>query len=205
MVPAEAPEPCPVCKTEWAHEYDPEQASPGWWEHKGLRQDGCPFSYHLEYKAVPAYNRVVRQARRAEELEREIESARAEVRRKFDVIEGQRAEVAALRAQVERMEDAEPLMAEVSRAIAKFPTWPTDPLHAVAVVGEEHGELTKAVLQLVYEPHKTAAAEVRAEAVQLGAMVIRFLRSLDRYVYAPGVQHEQSAARSTPEGGTPNG
>ena len=32
---------------------------------------------------------------------------------------------------------------EVMRAINKFPTWPTDPLHALAVLGEEYGELTK--------------------------------------------------------------
>ena len=28
---------------------------------------------------------------------------------------------------------------ELDRAIAKFPTWPTDPLHALAVLGEEFG------------------------------------------------------------------
>jgi NTP pyrophosphatase (non-canonical NTP hydrolase) len=44
---------------------------------------------------------------------------------------------------------------EIVRAIAKFPTWPTDPLHAVAVVCEEAGELTKATLQAVYERHKS--------------------------------------------------
>ena len=36
------------------------------------------------------------------------------------------------------------VMAEVARATQKFPTWPTDPLHALAVLGEEFGELTKA-------------------------------------------------------------
>jgi NTP pyrophosphatase (non-canonical NTP hydrolase) len=47
------------------------------------------------------------------------------------------------------------ITAEVARATVKFPTWPTDPLHALAVLGEEYGELTKAMLQLTYEPHKT--------------------------------------------------
>lgn len=44
------------------------------------------------------------------------------------------------------------ILAEVSRATEKFPEWPTDPLHAVAILGEEFGELTKSVLQLAYEP-----------------------------------------------------
>src|SRR5262245_39329369 len=53
-----------------------------------------------------------------------------------------------------------PILEEVMRAVAKFPTWPTDPLHALAVLGEEFGELTKEMLQLTYEPHKTSIDEV---------------------------------------------
>ena len=82
---------------------------------------------------------------------------------------------------------------ELERAIRKFPTWPTDPLHAVAVVGEEVGELVKEVLQFTYEPHKTTWDEVRKEAVQAAAMAIRFCRSLDLYTATPGVQHLQLA------------
>jgi hypothetical protein len=81
---------------------------------------------------------------------------------------------------------------EIERAIAKFPTWPTDPLHALAVLGEEFGELTKAVLQSVYEPHKSTPADVRAEAIQTAAMALRFLHSRDRYSYQPGAQHVQA-------------
>lgn len=88
--------------------------------------------------------------------------------------------------------DAE-IYAELERAIAKFPTWPTDPLHAVAVVNEECGELNKAILQAVYEPHKSGAGEVRSEAIQAAAMAIRFVRSLDVYEYAPGNQHDQGS------------
>ncbi len=81
--------------------------------------------------------------------------------------------------------------AEISRAIAKFPTWPTDPLHAFAVVSEEFGETQKEVLQLTYEPHKSSKEAVRKEAVQLAAMSIRFLVSMDRYKYTPLAQHSQ--------------
>lgn len=42
--------------------------------------------------------------------------------------------------------DWQVVMDEVRRATQKFPTWPNDPLHAVAILGEEFGELTKAVL-----------------------------------------------------------
>lgn len=80
---------------------------------------------------------------------------------------------------------------EVARATEKFPTWPTDPLHALAVLGEEFGELTKAMLQLTYEPHKTSPAEVREEAIQTAAMAMRLVMSLDRYQYRPGDQHAQ--------------
>lgn len=83
------------------------------------------------------------------------------------------------------------IAAELERATTKFPTWPTDPLHAVAVLGEEFGELTKDVLQLTYEPHKTTRENVRKEAIQTAAMAIRFVRSLDAYIYKQSDQHQQ--------------
>jgi NTP pyrophosphatase (non-canonical NTP hydrolase) len=81
--------------------------------------------------------------------------------------------------------------AEVSKATAKFPTWPTDPLHALAVLGEEFGELTKAMLQHTYEPHKATAEDVREEAIQTAAMAVRVLMSLRVYQYKRGEQHGQ--------------
>ncbi|MEJ1438485.1 MAG: hypothetical protein RPU61_14450 [Candidatus Sedimenticola sp. (ex Thyasira tokunagai)] len=88
-------------------------------------------------------------------------------------------------------ETAKEVMEELDRATTKFPTWPTDPLHALAVLGEEYGELNKAMLQLTYEPHKTNAADVREEAIQTAAMALRLAMSLDQYEYKPGVQHSQ--------------
>ena len=84
------------------------------------------------------------------------------------------------------------VLAELARATAKFSTWPTDPLHALAVLGEEYGELTKAMLQLTYEPNKTHAAAVRDEAIQTAATALRLAMSLDRYEYRPGEQHSQA-------------
>lgn len=85
------------------------------------------------------------------------------------------------------------IVAELERATVKFPTWPTDPLHALGVLHEEVGELSKEVLQLVYEPHKTSPEAVRREAIQAAAMALRFAMSLDAYAYTPGDQHWQTA------------
>lgn len=82
---------------------------------------------------------------------------------------------------------------ELRSAIAKFPAWPNDMLHAMAIVGEEYGELLKAVLQFHYEPHKGETYEhIRVEAIQTIAMLHRFLNSLDCDMYQPvsTAQHE---------------
>lgn len=84
-----------------------------------------------------------------------------------------------------------PVLSEIARATRKFPTWPTDPLHALGVVGEEFGELGKAVLQAVYEPHKSGRDQVREEAIQTAAMAVRFIASLDVYDYTGSAHHQQ--------------
>lgn len=84
------------------------------------------------------------------------------------------------------------VQAELRRAVEKFPTWPTDPLHALAVLGEEFGELTKAMLQHTYEPHKGVTAEdIRDEAIQTAAMALRLAMSLPCYQYRKAPQHSQ--------------
>lgn len=80
---------------------------------------------------------------------------------------------------------------EIDHAFRKFPTWPNDPPHALAVLGEEYGELNKAVLQATYEPEKSNPDNVREQAIQTAAMALRFLISLDRYEYQEGEQHPQ--------------
>lgn len=80
---------------------------------------------------------------------------------------------------------------ELENAVIKFPQFPTDPLHALAILGEEYGELNKAVLQFTYEPHKTSKDEIRSEAIQTAAMAIRFLLSLEDFAYIAAQQHNQ--------------
>lgn len=92
------------------------------------------------------------------------------------------------------------VLAELNRATAKFPTWPTDPLHALAVLGEEFGELTKAMLQFTYEPHKKVTRQdIRSEAIQTAAMALRLAMSLPQYDYAPANQHRQTVADDLPD------
>lgn len=88
-------------------------------------------------------------------------------------------------------EAIEMIRAEVTKATRKFPTWPTDPIHAGNVLTEESGELAKAVLQAVYEPHKSTPADVQGEAIQTGAMAVRFLMSMSRYQFVGTDQHIQ--------------
>jgi len=77
----------------------------------------------------------------------------------------------------------ESILNEVARAEAKFPAWPTDMIHASAIVNEEAGELTKAALQWTYEGGDII--EAQKEAVQTAAMCLRFLRALAELQYTP--------------------
>jgi len=86
------------------------------------------------------------------------------------------------------------VQAELARAILLWPTWPTDPLHALTILGEEFGELSRAMLQMVYEPTKVEHADIRKEAIQTAAMALRLAMSLERYEYRKARQHEQGEA-----------
>lgn len=91
-------------------------------------------------------------------------------------------------------------LSEVNRARSMFPRWPTDPIHAAALVAEECGELQQAVLEAVYEPAKLSWPNVRVEAIHTAAMCIRFLSSLDKYVWLPSRQHKQDGAANAEKG-----
>ena len=65
------------------------------------------------------------------------------------------------------------IIAEFERAKGAHPKWPADEIHQAAIVSEEAGELVKSSLQYRYEGrHKS---ECRKEAIQTGAMALRFL------------------------------
>lgn len=71
------------------------------------------------------------------------------------------------------------ILKEYKRAKSKHPVWPEDIIHASAVLSEESGELVKATLQYVYEEGKLNEAD--NEAVQVGAMALRFLSNVYKY------------------------
>ena len=63
---------------------------------------------------------------------------------------------------------------ELNKAMVKHGHWPQDDvIHASAIVCEESGELIRAALQFEYEGG--SYDDLRKEAIQTGAMAIRFL------------------------------
>lgn len=85
------------------------------------------------------------------------------------------------------------VLEEVRRAQEKYPQWPSDPVHAAAIVAEESGELQRAVLMKIYKDGKlTTSEDVREEAIQTAAMCLRFLFSFDQYYWIPCAHHFQS-------------
>ena len=66
---------------------------------------------------------------------------------------------------------------EIEFAMQKFPTFPCDPIHAVAVMGEESGEAIQAALQWMYEGG--SMGKTRKELIQTAAMCIRCLSGID--------------------------
>ena len=84
------------------------------------------------------------------------------------------------------------ICAELSRAKAKHPLWPTDLIHMVGIITEEVGEAMQDAIDLTYwrysgAPGYGSEAEaklhryicLRAELVQVGAMAVRALLALN--------------------------
>ena len=73
----------------------------------------------------------------------------------------------------------EMVLEELALAMKKYPTWPTDPIHAAAIVQEECGELIQACIDKVFPDlnNKGDNASKRAfkEAIQTAAMALRFI------------------------------
>jgi NTP pyrophosphatase (non-canonical NTP hydrolase) len=80
-------------------------------------------------------------------------------------------------------------MSALERAQSKHPTWPTDPLHAAAIVAEEVGELQQAILQATYDDGD--CNRIREEALDVAASALRFVLSLDSFQIIPSPQHTQ--------------
>ena len=66
---------------------------------------------------------------------------------------------------------------EYEKAVIKYPDFPSDLIHCVAIMNEESGESIRAALNHVY--HGDDINELRKELIQTGAMVIRCLEVID--------------------------
>jgi len=84
---------------------------------------------------------------------------------------------------------------ELMKAEKKFPTFPIDYVHASAVVAEEAGELVKATLEATYHyPNDPQVIdEVCKEAIQTGAMALRFLVHLEDMKVRQSEQKQRQA------------
>jgi hypothetical protein len=71
------------------------------------------------------------------------------------------------------------LRAELALAEEKHPDWPSDVIHAAAILQEEAGELIQAALDYYYADGSKWA--LITEAQQCGAMALRFLLSIEKY------------------------
>jgi hypothetical protein len=65
---------------------------------------------------------------------------------------------------------------ELDRAEKIHPDWPNDIVYQVAIVSEESGELLKAVLD--FKSNKAPSDDIIKEAIQTGAMILRFLKNI---------------------------
>ncbi len=70
------------------------------------------------------------------------------------------------------------ILDELDQAKGKHPKWPKDNIHAAAIVAEESGELIRASLIAQYE--NGYILNLETEAIQTGAMALRFLSNLKR-------------------------
>lgn len=68
------------------------------------------------------------------------------------------------------------LTKEIQRAERKFPTWPIDIIHGVAIMMEEAGEATQKSVQHVYE--SIPLEDLEKELIHTAAMAMRMWISL---------------------------
>jgi NTP pyrophosphatase (non-canonical NTP hydrolase) len=66
---------------------------------------------------------------------------------------------------------------ELDRAEKLHPNWPKDIVHQAAILAEEVGELIRSANRVRWED--ADPLECQEEAVQVGAMCLRFLRALE--------------------------
>ena len=88
------------------------------------------------------------------------------------------SELDRLEATVERLKKFMPIQDELERAEIKHPDFPDDMFHQLAIMQEEAGEVTKAVLQYKYEDG--TYEHIQEELIHTAAMCMRMLQNMKR-------------------------
>jgi len=83
-----------------------------------------------------------------------------------------------LNSELERLEKYNVIDAELRRAEIKHPNFPSDMFQQLAIMQEEAGEVTKAVLHFQYE--KGSLQDIKDELIQTAAMCMRMLKNLPK-------------------------
>lgn len=83
-----------------------------------------------------------------------------------------------LNSELDRLEKYQPIETELNKAIKKHPNYPYDMFRQVAIMNEEAGEVTKAVLHYHYEGG--TIEDVKKELIQTAAMCMRMLNHLNQ-------------------------
>jgi NTP pyrophosphatase (non-canonical NTP hydrolase) len=81
-----------------------------------------------------------------------------------------------LNSELDRLQKYAPIDEELKRAEKKHPNFPKDMYQQLAIVQEEAGEVTKAVLHYHYEGGRLQ--DVKDELIQTAAMCMRMLNAL---------------------------
>lgn len=83
-----------------------------------------------------------------------------------------------LNSELERLQKYAPIDKELKRSEIKHPNYPEDMFRQVAIMNEEAGEVTKAVLHYFYE--NGSIENVKKELIQTSAMCMRMLNHLNQ-------------------------
>lgn len=64
---------------------------------------------------------------------------------------------------------------ELRYARTRYPAWPVDLIHACAIAAEETGEVVKACNNFYWQQGDDTIDDIRKEAIQAIAMLVRFV------------------------------
>lgn len=76
---------------------------------------------------------------------------------------------------------AKDVLDELVRAEKIHPNYPSDPVHAAAIISEEAGEIVKAVNNIIDGKKTGRDSDYKTEAIHCAAMCIRFLKNIDNF------------------------